>query len=186
MTVICYGDSNTFGFDPRSFLGGRYDASCRWVDILAAETGWNVRNNSMNGQQIPKREVSFSKSADLLIIMLGTNDLLQGATAEETARRMGDFLGKLSPDSRKILLIAPPPLKRGEWVSDDQLIRDSHNLASLYRLLAEEKNMFFADAGEWNVPLAFDGVHFTEEGNRIFAENLLRCIKKYLILEKSI
>ena len=112
MTVICYGDSNTFGFDPRSFLGGRYAPDCRWVDILAAETGWNVCNNSMNGQQIPKREVSFSKSADLLIIMLGTNDLLQGATAEETARRMGDFLGKLLPDSQKILLVAPPPLKR--------------------------------------------------------------------------
>ena len=137
MTILCYGDSNTFGFDPRSFLGGRYAPDCRWVDILAAKTGWNVHNNSMNGQEIPKREVCFSISADLLILMLGTNDLLQGATAEETARRMGDFLGKLSIDSRKILLIAPPPLKRGEWVSDDQLVRESLALCSLYRHLAK-------------------------------------------------
>lgn len=186
MTILCYGDSNTFGFDPRSFLGGRYAPDCRWVDILAAETGWNVHNNSMNGRQIPRQEVSFSGSVDLLILMLGTNDLLQGATAEETTRRMGDFLGKLSIDSRKILLIAPPPLKRGEWVSDDQLVRESLALCSLYRHLAEEKNILFADAGEWNVPLAFDGVHITEEGNRIFAENLLRRIKMYIIQEKCI
>lgn len=180
MTIICYGDSNTFGFDPRSFLGGRYDPSCRWVDILGAETGWNVRNNSMNGREIPKREVSFSRSADLLILMLGTNDLLQGATAEETAQRMRNFLGKLAMDNRKILLIAPPPLKRGEWVADDQLVRNSQDLCSLYRRLAEEKNILFADAGEWNLPLAFDGVHITEEGNKIFAQNLLNYLKKHL------
>lgn len=180
MTIICYGDSNTFGFDPRSFLGGRYDASCRWVDILAAETGWNVRNNSMNGREIPRREVSFSRSADLLILMLGTNDLLQGASAAETAQRMGDFLGKLSIDSRKILLLAPPPLTRGEWVTEDSLVQHSQDLAALYRSLAEEKNLLFADAGKWNIPLAFDGVHITEEGNKIFAENLLHYIKEHL------
>ena len=30
MKVICYGDSNTYGYDPRSWLGGRYDADSRW------------------------------------------------------------------------------------------------------------------------------------------------------------
>ncbi len=42
MKAICYGDSNTNGYDPRSYFGERYD-SC-WVDILTEETGWNVVN----------------------------------------------------------------------------------------------------------------------------------------------
>lgn len=39
MNVNCFGDSNTCGYDPRGYFGGRYDADSRWVDILAAETG---------------------------------------------------------------------------------------------------------------------------------------------------
>ena len=44
MNVICFGDSNTYGYDPRGYFGGRYDGDNRWVDILAAETGWTVYN----------------------------------------------------------------------------------------------------------------------------------------------
>ena len=44
MKVICFGDSNTYGYDPRGYFGGRYDADSRWVDILAVETGWTVYN----------------------------------------------------------------------------------------------------------------------------------------------
>ncbi len=29
MKVICFGDSNTYGYDPRSLLGDRYDADSR-------------------------------------------------------------------------------------------------------------------------------------------------------------
>ena len=38
MNVICFGDSNTYGYDPRSYLGGRYDTDSRWVDILAGQS----------------------------------------------------------------------------------------------------------------------------------------------------
>lgn len=34
MKIVCFGDSNTYGYDPRSWLGGRYDVDSRWVDIL--------------------------------------------------------------------------------------------------------------------------------------------------------
>lgn len=33
MKVICFGDSNTYGYNPRTWLGGRYDANSRWVGI---------------------------------------------------------------------------------------------------------------------------------------------------------
>ena len=32
MNIICFGDSNTYGYDPRGYFGGRYGADCRWVE----------------------------------------------------------------------------------------------------------------------------------------------------------
>ena len=51
MTISCYGDSNTFGYDPRGFLGDRYDLP--WPETLAALTGWHVRNNGSCGRRVP-------------------------------------------------------------------------------------------------------------------------------------
>ena len=67
MKVICFGDSNTYGHDPRSWLGGRYDADSRWVDLLAAGTGWTVRNLGQNGREIPPAAPVFPPDTDLLI-----------------------------------------------------------------------------------------------------------------------
>ena len=39
--------------------------------------------------------------------------------------------------------------------------------------LAERLDIRFADAGKWDIPLAYDGVHFTEQGHRAFAAGLL-------------
>lgn len=71
MNVICFGDSNTYGYDPRAYFGGRYDTDCRWVDILAAETGWTVCNMGQNGREIPSSAPSFLADTDLLIVMHG-------------------------------------------------------------------------------------------------------------------
>ena len=172
MKVICFGDSNTFGYDPRSCIGERYPTEVRWVDLLAKETGWEVRNNGMNGREIPGREIVFQKSTDLLIIMLGTNDLLQGKQVDEVAVRMERFLKYLHIDRSSILLIAPPPMQRGEWVQEQSLIDDSIVLAKKYAALAARMDVHFVDAGEWGVSIAFDGVHFTEDGNRVFAHRL--------------
>lgn len=42
MQVVCFGDSNTYGYDPRSRVGGRYAKNSRWMDLLAAKTGWDI------------------------------------------------------------------------------------------------------------------------------------------------
>ena len=76
MKVICFGDSNTYGYDPRGYFGGRYDADSRWVDILATETGWTVCNMGQNGREIPSVVPALPADTDLLIVMLGTNCLL--------------------------------------------------------------------------------------------------------------
>lgn len=109
MKVVCFGDSNTYGYDPRSWLGGRYPADSRWVDLLAQKTGWDVVNLGENGRCIPLRPITLPADADLVIVMLGTNDLLQGCTPEKTADRMKRFLQSLPLAPERILLIAPPP-----------------------------------------------------------------------------
>lgn len=177
MNVICFGDSNTYGYDPRSWLGGRYDADSRWVDILAAETGWAVRNMGVNGREIPRTAPGIPPDTDLLIVMLGSNDLLQGRDPEEAAEKLERFLSALPLPRDHILLIAPPSMRCGEWVPSQQLIDDSHTFAQCCRSLAERLGICFADAGEWDIPMAYDGVHFTEQGHRIFAAGLLEALR---------
>lgn len=175
MRITCFGDSNTYGYDPRSWLGGRYDADSRWVDILAAETGWTVQNMGLNGREIPRTAFDIPPGTDLLIVMLGSNDLLQGHSPEEAAGKLERFLSSLPRD--RILLIAPPPMSRGEWVLSQQLIDDSHTFAQCCRSLAEQLGVRFADAGDWDIPMAYDGVHFTEQGHKAFAAGLLEVLK---------
>ena len=177
MNIICFGDSNTYGYDPRSYLGDRYDVDSRWVDILAEETGWTVRNLGENGREIPTSAPDFPADTDLLIVMLGTNDLLQGRSPEQAAARLERFLSDISLDRSKIFLIAPPPMKQGTWVLDQQFIDDSRTFARLCQTLAEQLGIRFADAGKWDIPLAYDGVHFTEQGHRAFAAGLLEELK---------
>ena len=173
MKVICFGDSNTYGYDPRSYFGGRYDADSRWVDILAAETGWEIRNMGQNGREIPPVVPDFPTDTDLLIVMLGTNDLLQGRSPEQAAERLERFLSGIPLDRSKILLIAPTPMTLGEWVPSPQPIDDSRAFARLCQALAERLGVRFADAGKWDISLAYDGVHFTEQGHKNFAAGLL-------------
>ena len=177
MNVICFGDSNTYGYDPHGYFGGRYDGDSRWVDILASETGWTVSNMGENGREIPSAAPVLPEDTDLLIIMLGTNDLLQGRSPEQAAEKLNRFLSGISLDRNKILLIAPPPVQLGAWVPGQQLIDDSHTFAQLCQTLAEQLGIRFADAGKWDIPLAYDGVHFTEQGHRAFAAGLLEELK---------
>lgn len=181
--LLCYGDSNTYGFDPRSTTGGRYPSSVRWTGLLGPE--YEVINAGQNGQMIPRSSAECAavrallrrvRPVDLFLVMLGTNDLLSFATAEEAAERMRRFWEAVLPalGDTRILLIAPPPVRAGEWVSEPEIPDRSVRYAALCGALARELGIAFADAGAWDVGLAFDGVHFSEEGHRAFADGLLR------------
>ncbi len=178
MTLLCIGDSNTNGYDPRSFLGDSYPDGIRWADRLY---GYDVINWGINGITIPYDASVYvdlirRKEPDIVIVMLGTNDILQGASAEQTSRRMESFIDTVASASKPILLIAPPKLSYGEDVQDKALIDESGKLGKLYRDIASRQGCRYEDAGEWNIDLAFDGVHFSEDGHKTFAENLERVL----------
>ena len=187
--ILCYGDSNTYGYDPRSYLGGRYPKDVRWTGKLEA-AGWEIINQGENGRSIPRLDSEIEAVAravqeaepEILTVMLGSNDLLQrpGLTAEVCGQRMERFLSALLaevPAELKVLLIAPPPMEPGGWVPDPALIRESHRLADCYETLAKRLGVFFADAGKWDVELTFDGVHFSEAGHRAFTVGLLEILR---------
>ena len=146
--VICFADSSTWGYDPRSRLGGRCAPGSCWVDILAAETGWVLGNWGANGRELPDAAPDIPADTDLLIVMLGTNDLLQGRRPKATAERMERFLTSLELARGKIPLFALPSRSPGEWVPGQMLIAASRTFAGCCRTLA----------GRWNVSPAYDGV----------------------------
>jgi len=177
MKIVCLGDSNTYGYDPRGYFGDRYDAP--WPELLADATGWDVVNSGVNGMEIPLGKHHIPTECDLLIIMLGTNDLLQLRLPEDAAERMERFISGFSEDEcKKLLLIAPPPMKFGEWVQDDSLIEDNLTLAAAYEALAQRHQIRYLDPAKWGLSLAYDGVHLTEEDHRVFASVLMDHLNK--------
>ena len=189
--IICYGDSNTYGYDSRSFSGGRYEKNIRWTGLLQKNTGLEIRNHGVNGRCIPHNspQIRFAceqteewgrKAGGWMAVMLGTNDLLQepGFTAGDTAARMENFLRKLCETEAvkrgrlRLWLLSPPRMKRGAWVEEDRICRESESLGKEYQKVAEKLDIKFTDTGKWKIPVLFDGVHFSEEGHRKFAEEM--------------
>ncbi|MFQ8982857.1 MAG: GDSL-type esterase/lipase family protein [Evtepia sp.] len=173
MTLLCYGDSNTYGFDPRSYFGGRYPAEVRWTHRLAQATGWTVHNAGENGREIPRRAWELqdllrrAADADLVTLMLGGNDLLQGPpfAAEDAAARMDACLTALltqrAPST--VLLVSPPPLCLGAW-TNAALCRQAARLAPCYRALAVKREVAFADAGAWGWSCSLTGSTSPQRG----------------------
>lgn len=188
--LLCYGDSNTYGYDPCSYLGGRYPESVRWAALLRGY-GWDVINRGENGRSIPCSDGEIHaviqslcrEEADILTVMLGSNDLLQPSSppARECADRMERFLATLLHAAGwekflKVLLVAPPPMALGDWVQDEKIIAASRRLAECYEDIARLLNIGFADAGTWGIGLTYDGVYFSEMGHLAFAKGISKAL----------
>ena len=185
--ILCYGDSNTWGFDSRSYFGERYPETVRWTGLLRL-AGAPVRNCGMNGREIPHTPFTTGEVERLctaacaedapvwLWVMLGTNDLLACATAsaEDVTARMEKFLSALlaapvfASGAARLRLISPPPMQPGSW-TDDRAVSQSLRLGALYGQLAARLGIDFTDGSAADVPLLYDGVHFSEQGHRSFA-----------------
>ena len=110
--ILCYGDSNTYGFDPSPY-NERYPESVRWPGILqetlgenyqiieegknGRTTGYRLSVAAMNPEDGPQDLVSRLENhqpVDILVIMLGSNDSLPayGMSEEDIAAGMEDLI----------------------------------------------------------------------------------------------
>jgi len=189
MKILCYGDSNTFGYDPRLGTSGRLPKEARWTGILDALPGVSVINEGLNGRTFPtvsgafrylERLLSDHADADVVTVMLGTNDLfsMRNVSAEaigERARIMFDRVPALASD--RTILICPPQPDTVWGGFYERILYAAAGLPACLKACAEDAGARFLDAGEWAIPQYANDVHFTEEGHRLFAEYLAEALK---------
>ncbi len=200
MKIVCFGDSNTYGFDPRLGGSGRYDKFERWTGVLDAQEGFSVVNEGLNGRCIPDSDSGFASlasvldqnpDADVFAILLGTNDIfmIPGITAERVAdrmRRVFQNVPELRDFTRKAgkhtLIVSPArPSEHvvffemvgiGSGQTKESTAKIMEELPTALKRCAEEYGADFADAGAWDIALAYDGIHFSEAGHRSFAHHM--------------
>ena len=205
--ILCYGDSNTYGFVPGNAT--RYPEDIRWPSVMAGllgegytvvEEGCNGRTTSRddpyeawkNGLTSLKPCLNSHKPIDILIIMLGSNDLKRSfhASAEDIAREAGRvaatarlFLMEKQNYAPEIILVAPP--KIGPAILDiphsigfdpDSITR-SEQFAEEYRKVAEAGGFRFFDAGSVAEPSPKDGLHLEPESHLALAQAMAREIQ---------
>lgn len=180
MKILCYGDSNTYGWDPRHFFGGRYERV--WTDILE-EAGHQVYVDGMPGRQIPFRKypleatraalTQLTDHVDLAIIMMGSNDIDATLNPDTVRSRMETLLKAfLSWDLADRILLVGPPENRA--TRENMLAGRQMNEA--FRDLAEVFGLDYVDARDWDLKLAFDHCHLTEEDQEVFAAEILKVL----------
>ena len=207
ISVVCYGDSNTYGYDPRT--GGRYPYESRWTTMLADKLGdcYEVIPEGLNGRTTAydrpgagwKNGVtSFvsclgtHKPVDYLIIMLGTNDCLAALdlSAEDIAKGMEnlvDLAEEKSPEIQgyvpQIVIVAPPAIGSDfgnspfGWELNEESVRRSRDVAPLYKETAERHGCLFADASA-GIDISPDCMHLTEKGHEQISGLLYEAIRR--------
>jgi lysophospholipase L1-like esterase len=187
--IYAFGDSNTYGFDPRMGGGGRYPKDIRWTGVIDLMHEYDVNNQGYNGLSIPCSDSAIASigrsikeySPDQILIMIGSNDLLNmsSASCEKVGIRLQQFLSTLCdciPEYvQRMVLVAPPKMSLGDW-TDPAIVDESHKFGTVYEAIASEKELKFLNACEWNLPLCYDGVHLTEEAHLHFAEKIISCL----------
>ena len=202
-SILCYGDSNTFGHRPTD--GQRYPYGVRWTSLLAEnlgkdfqviEAGLNSRTTVIddevekyrNGLKYIDVVVEMNWPLDLVILMLGTNDMkvryqAQAVDIAEGARSIVREIRRLHQEIRpdwmpQILLVSP--LLVGEKIRDglsdcsegfggERAYWLSRELAPLYQQVAREDGCHFLDAGSVASAGTADALHLEEEGHRDLA-----------------
>ncbi|MGH8549352.1 MAG: SGNH/GDSL hydrolase family protein [Methylococcales bacterium] len=203
-TILCFGDSNTWGYIPGTAL--RYGHQTRWTGRLQIALGndFRVVEEGLNGRTTvwdePFREgrdgrrllgplLESHAPVDLLIIALGTNDLkhFYQATAYDSARGLQTLItlaraSATGPDGSApaILAVAPPLMS----VLSEAMLRQfsgarekSFYFAEAFSEIARLENCFYLDASKVIECSVIDGIHLDEHAHQNLAgalENRIR------------
>jgi len=210
LTILCFGDSLTWG--ARADRTGRHAVADRWPTTLgaalAAALGRDVEviaeglNGRMTGYDAPAAAdlngarllpsvLSSHAPLDLVIVMLGTNDiLLAEATPRQAARGMKRLaeitrthpmpMGATAP---RVLLAAPPHLTPDPLglVTQDDIAR-SRSLFEAYKEATVELGVPVFDAAEVAATDPVDGIHLDPANTRAIGTALAPIVKELLSL----
>ena len=189
--VMAYGDSNTHGTPPLATLEdiGRHGPAERWPGVMAAAlgAGWRVVEEGLpgrttvypdpisgvhkNGLALLPAALESHRPLDLVVLMLGTNDLKHRfqTPVVEIADSVGTLVHYIrhsytGPENAQpaILLVAPPPILEAGCLAEifqGGAIK-SQRLAEAYAAVARRQGCGFLDAGDVIVSSPLDGVHF--------------------------
>ncbi|HUX77753.1 MAG TPA: SGNH/GDSL hydrolase family protein [Anaerolineae bacterium] len=183
--MLCYGDSNTWGWNPVTLE--RYARDERWPGVLRQELGdgylvieeglpgrttvWDDPiEGYKNGREYLIPCLETHASIDLVMVMLGTNDLKVrfSVSAYDIANSAGVLVdivqrSMAGPDggAPKVLLMAPPPLGRLTEYAEmfDRAKQKSKRFSKHYQRVAREYGCAFFDTSNVIVSSDVDGVH---------------------------
>lgn len=200
-TILCYGDSLTWGYDAETL--GRHALADRWPSALKAELGDgfhviaeglngrttafddNMAGEDRNGARILPTILGSHMPLDLVIIMLGSNDMkpwIHGralAAAHGMKRLVQIIIGHPyfgNAAAPKILLVSPPHVSRTDNTEFADMFAGgneaSAKLAALYRQVADEMGCDFFNAASVAKTTPLDGVHLDAENTRAIGKAL--------------
>lgn len=205
-TVLAYGDSNTHGTLPmanlnvseRIFQGGA------WPDVMAAKLGDKARVIAeglpgrttvldsptdgpwMNGLTVLPAILKSHKPVDLLLIMLGTNDLQTrfGYRARDIQKGIEALIkcAKFTETCADIMIISPVPvLETGSLFEDFAGAEERQKgLASKLADLAGVYGCGFFDAGTATTVSEVDGVHMDVSGQEALGQAIANAVEARL------
>jgi lysophospholipase L1-like esterase len=207
-TILCYGDSLTWGSDPASTA--RHPKACRWQEVMGAELG-NVEiitdglrgrttaydeylsDSDRNGARTLPTALYNHAPLDMVILMLGSNDMkphISGTAiaAMQGMRRLVNIVQNHIPGpgmpKPKVLVVSPPPICKSHDAFYAEMLRDgveqSALMAGYYAQIANEQHCGFFDAGSVARTSPIDGVHLDEANTIKLGKALVPVVKQIL------
>ncbi len=206
--VLAYGDSITWG--RIACKPGRFDEDTRWTCLVQKKFGNAVeiieeglRCRMLEGENLYVNNCNGLKQfgaifrsylpLDLVLIFLGTNDMNNKANKdpEEIANNLIEYITIIESQSEKpaprkspdILILSPPHIDESSLKRESMFTgagAKSHDLAQLYKAVAEKNGAYFFDAAQTVIACKEDGVHLDAEGNSSLANDLFPIIQDIL------
>lgn len=210
LSVVCFGDSLTWGFNPID--RSRYGHDVRWTrllqrelgpDFYIVEEGLNSRTTvfedpvmgDKNGLAHLATVLQSHKPIDVLIIMLGTNNLkrrfnMSAAEISLSMERLIDLarVSNAGPEGAapKVLLMAPPPANDFFGTDfEDQFLGEttreiSRRLAPLYEKVAADYGIAFFDTGSVVETSKVDAIHLDPESQPVLAKAIADQVRRLI------
>jgi len=205
--LVCFGDSNTHGSPPSTGESEpRYGPDVRWPGVLAAALGpgWRaheaglpgrttvhpdpVEGGHLSGLAALPMVLGTHSPIDVLVIMLGTNDLKArfavgpadiASSIEVLVQAGRAFCTRTGRPVPRILLVAPAPIieagEIGEMFAGGS--EKSRRLGPVLRATAERLGIDFLDAGAHIRTSAVDGIHLDPDTHRTLGEAVAAAVR---------